>query len=75
VADLIADSPIVFFALVFAAVYLASCAIHPFKACKACKRSRASHSTMFRGAFGACRSCRGRGHHLRFGARLLGRKL
>lgn len=74
-AELIADSPILFFALCFVAVYMGSCVIHPYKACKACKRSRESHSTLFKGAFGACRSCHGRGHHLRFGARLLGRKL
>lgn len=74
-AELIADNPILFFALISAAVYLGSCVVHPFKACKACKRSKESHSTLFKGAFGACRSCNGRGHHLRLGARLLGRKL
>lgn len=74
-AELIADNPILFFALISAAVYLGSCAIHPYRACKACKRSKESHSTLFKGAFGTCRSCKGRGHHLRFGARLLGRRL
>lgn len=58
-----------------AVVYVGSCIVHPYRACKACKRSKESHSTMFRGAFGACRTCNGRGHHLRFGARVLGRKL
>lgn len=74
-ADLIASNPILFFALAAAAIYLGSCAVHPYKACKACKRSRESHSTLFKGAFGTCRSCRGRGHHLRLGARFLGKKL
>jgi hypothetical protein len=54
-ADLLADSPIVLFALVAAVVYLGSCAVHPYRACKACKRSKESHSTLFKGAFGACR--------------------
>lgn len=53
------------------AVYLGSCAAHPYRACRACGRSKESHSTMFKGAFGACRSCAGHGHRVRFGARLL----
>jgi hypothetical protein len=75
VADLIAAHPALFFTLVAVAVYLGSCVVHPYKGCKACKRSKESHSTLFKGAFGACRACGGRGHHLRLGARILGRKL
>ncbi|WP_049562284.1 hypothetical protein [Nonomuraea sp. SBT364] len=56
-----------------AAIYLGSCAAHPYRACGACGRSKESHSTMFKGAFGACRSCAGRGHTVRLGARLLGK--
>lgn len=67
--------PILLLVLAVAVVYMGSCLVHPYKACKACKRSKESHSTLFKGAFGACRSCKGVGHHLRFGARLLGRKL
>ena len=58
-----------------AIVYGLSCLIHPYRACKACRRTKESHSTVFKGAFGACRACGGRGHHLRLGARLLGRKI
>lgn len=58
-----------------AAVYMGSCVVKPYRACKACKRSKESHSTLFRGAFGRCPACKGVGHHLRFGARILGRKL
>lgn len=58
-----------------AVVYMGSCIVKPYRACKACHRTKESHSTLFKGAFGACPSCRGVGHHLRFGARLLGRKL
>lgn len=57
-----------------AIVYGISCHIHPYRACKACKRSKESYSTMFKGAFGGCRACGGVGHHLRLGARLLGKK-
>lgn len=56
-------------------VYMGSCILKPYRACKACKRSKESHSKLFKGAFGACRSCNGRGHHLRFGARIMGRRL
>jgi hypothetical protein len=61
--------------LAIVVVYLGSCAAHPYRACKACGRSKESHSSLFKGAFGPCPSCKGRGHHLRLGARLLGRKL
>ena len=74
-AELIADNPILFFALCFVIVYMGSCMLKPFRVCKACRRTRESHSKLFKGAFGACRSCNGRGHHLRLGARLLGKKL
>lgn len=67
--------PILLLALIAVAVYLGSCLVHPYRACNACGRSKESHSTLFRGAFGACRACNGRGHTLRFGARLLGRKI
>lgn len=56
-----------------AAVYLGSCAVHPYRPCAACGRSKESHSAMFKGAFGPCRSCAGRGHHVRWGARLIGK--
>lgn len=58
-----------------AIVYAVSCRVHPYRACKACRRSKESHSTLFKGAFGGCRACGGRGHHLRLGARILGKKL
>gem|GEM_PF-4733392 len=54
--------------------YLISCAFHPYMRCKTCNRSKESHSTTFNGAFGKCRACHGKGHHIRRGARLLGRK-
>jgi len=60
--------------LIFIVVYMGSCVIHPYVRCRACNRSKESLSRTFRGAFGPCRSCKGRGHHLRFGARLIGRK-
>jgi hypothetical protein len=56
-------------------VYMSSCIVKPYRICKACRRTKESHSKIFKGAFGACRSCRGRGHHLRLGARMLGKKL
>jgi len=55
-------------------VYFGSCYFHPYMKCKTCNRSRESYSTTFKGAFGKCRSCDGRGHHIRFGARVLNRK-
>ncbi|WP_144070242.1 hypothetical protein [Nonomuraea indica] len=57
----------------WAIVYLLSCAIHPYKICPACKKSGQSNSTTFKGAFGACRRCKGTGRRIRAGARLLGR--
>lgn len=54
------------------AVYLGSCAVHPYRPCAACGRSKESRSQMFN-AFGPCRSCSGRGHHVRWGARILGK--
>lgn len=73
--DLLTDSPILLLALATAAVYMISCVVHPYRVCKTCNRSKETHSSTFKGAFGPCRSCQGRGHHLRFGARILGRKL
>lgn len=67
--------PLLTLALVVVAVYLGSCMVHPYVRCSSCNRSKESHSTVFKGAFGPCRACNGRGHHLRFGARILGRKL
>ncbi|GGO71131.1 hypothetical protein GCM10012289_36140 [Nonomuraea cavernae] len=55
-------------------VYLLSCHYHPYMKCKTCNRSKESHSTTFKGAFGKCRACDGRVHHVRFGARILNRK-
>ena len=59
--------------LIATAIYLGSCARHPYRPCKACGRSKESHSTLFKGAFGRCPSCRGRGQSVRWGARLIGR--
>ena len=56
-------------------VYMGTCIVKPYRVCKACNRSKETHSKLFPGAFGACRACSGRGHHLRLGARILGRKL
>lgn len=58
---------------VWTAVYLLSCAIHPFKVCPACQKTGQSTSTTFKGAFGPCRRCGGSGRRIRAGARLLGR--
>lgn len=66
--------PLLTLALIMIAVYLGSCLIHPYRRCRSCNRSKESHSTLFKGAFGKCLSCRGVGHHIRWGARLLGRK-
>lgn len=65
--------PILLLAIIALVVYLGSCISHPYRACKACGRSKESHSKMFKGAFGRCPSCRGRGHHVRWGARMLGK--
>ena len=67
--------PLLLLALAAVAVYLGSCLVHPYMRCNRCNRSKESHSKMFKGAFGACRACHGRGHTLRFGARMLGRKI
>lgn len=67
--------PVLLLALVLVVVYMGSCLVHPYMRCSRCNRSKESHSMVFKGAFGACRACNGRGYHLRFGARLLGRKL
>ncbi|MFG3442720.1 hypothetical protein ACGF0J_36230 [Nonomuraea sp. NPDC047897] len=66
--------PLLIVTLVATAVYLTSCAFHPYMKCKQCNRSKESHSTTFKGAFGKCRTCNGVGHHVRWGARVLGRK-
>lgn len=55
--------------------YMGSCIVKPYRICKACNRSKESHSSTFKGAFGPCRACKGVGHHVRVGARILGRKL
>ncbi|MET8864717.1 hypothetical protein ABZW11_17405 [Nonomuraea sp. NPDC004580] len=65
--------PILLLALIAAAVYLGSCARHPYRPCKSCGRSKETRSQLFKGAFGACRGCRGRGHYVRWGARLIGK--
>ena len=61
--------------VLIAVVYLGSCAVHPYLRCTACNRSKETSSVVFKRAFGPCRNCRGRGHTLRFGARVLGRKI
>lgn len=55
-------------------IYLVSCKFHPYMRCKTCNRGKESHSTTFKGAFGKCRACNGKGHHVRWGARFLGHK-
>lgn len=65
---------LVWFAIVMAVVYLGSCYFHPYMKCPRCNRSKESHSTTFKGAFGKCRACGGVGHSVRFGAKILGRK-
>ncbi|MEV0597614.1 hypothetical protein [Nonomuraea cavernae] len=66
--------PALVITLVALAVYFGSCYFHPYRKCKACNRSKESHSTTFKGAFGKCRACNGRGHHIRLGARILNQK-
>lgn len=67
--------PLIFsIAVVAIGVYGASCIFHPYMKCKQCNRSRESHSATFKGAFGKCRGCNGRGHHVRWGAKMLGTK-
>ncbi|MFI7644297.1 hypothetical protein [Nonomuraea sp. NPDC049400] len=74
--DAILGNPVVLSILAGAAVtYVASCVVKPYKICKACNRSKESHSKLYKGAFGPCRACKGAGHHVRVGARILGRKL
>lgn len=61
-------------AVAWGALYLGSCAIHPYTRCGACGGSGESRSSSFRGAFGPCRRCKGTRSVTRAGARLLGRK-
>lgn len=63
------------FIIGYIVVNVLSCIVKPYKVCKACNRSRETHSTIFPGAFGSCRACKGVGYRLRFGARILGKKL
>lgn len=67
--------PLIWLAIAIAILgYLGSCAVHPYMKCPKCNRSRESHSTTFKGAFGKCRACDGVGHSIRLGAKLLGLK-
>jgi len=66
--------PLFWFAVICIVIYMTSCAFHPYMKCSRCNRSRESHSTTFKGAFGKCPACNGIGHSVRLGAKLLGRK-
>jgi hypothetical protein len=66
--------PVLVITLVALGVYLVSCFVHPYMKCSNCNRSKEHHSSTFKGAFGTCRACGGRGHTVRLGAKLLGRK-
>ena len=66
--------PVLVITLMALGVYLASCFVHPYMKCSNCNRSKEHHSSTFKGAFGTCRPCGGRGHTVRFGARIFGRK-
>lgn len=73
-ASELAVHPLIIIAGIAVVGYLISCAFHPYMKCKACNRSKESYSETFKGAFGKCRTCNGKGHHVRWGARFLGRK-
>ena len=66
--------PALVITLIAIGVYFVSCYFHLYKTCKTCNRSKESHSTTFKGAFGKCRACNGAGHSVRFGAKILNRK-
>ncbi|MFI6507612.1 hypothetical protein ACIBCT_08410 [Streptosporangium sp. NPDC050855] len=70
----LAVHPVLIVAVIAIVFYLASCKFHPYMKCKACNKSKESHSTTFKGAFGKCRVCNGKGHSVRWGARFLGHK-
>jgi excinuclease UvrABC ATPase subunit len=66
--------PLIALTIVAVVVYMASCYFHPYQRCKTCNRSKELHSTTFKGAFGKCRACKGVGHSVRLGAKILNRK-
>ncbi|MGC5015510.1 hypothetical protein ACLQ2R_32520 [Streptosporangium sp. DT93] len=70
----LAVNPVLAIAVILTILYLISCKFHPYMRCKACNKSKESNSTTFKGAFGKCRTCNGKGHSVRLGARFLGHK-
>jgi DnaJ-class molecular chaperone len=52
-------------------VYLASLRIHPWTSCRRCSGGGKSRDRIWRGAYGTCKACGGRGRKPRAGIRIL----
>lgn len=58
-------------AITAAAVYAVSLRIHPWKPCRSCEGTGKSRDTVWKTAFGTCKSCGGKGRKPRLGVRVL----
>ena len=58
-------------AVLAAGAYVISLRVHPWAPCRRCAGGGKSRDRIFRGAFGTCKACGGRGRHPRLGVRVL----
>ena len=58
-------------AAITVAAYLISLKVHPWAPCSRCSGGGKSRDRLWRGAFGTCPSCGGRGKHPRLGVKVL----
>lgn len=57
-----------------AAAYVISLRVHPWIACRRCNGGGRSRDRLWRGAYGSCPACAGRGRKPRLGVRVLQRE-